>query len=172
MPNPRDMFESISEAIGTGEIAEGSSRELTVSSYEQRLVTRADEFEKKGELTEQQLTDDYSFARKNLQDIIESGQAALQAAIEVAAATGNPEIFASVSTLMGATADAAKKLLDMQAQIKRTQMIGKEPKASGAGPTTAVQQNVFIGSTAEMIAAIKKITGPALDAEFTEVKDD
>jgi len=165
------MFEQISEAVGTGLVPEGEGPSQTVSSYEAKPVAKAEEFAGQGSVEDSQLEDDYAFARKNLQDIVESGQAALQAAVEVAAATGNPEIFSSVATLMGATSDAAKKLLEAQSQIKKTKALDAKINGAKGGQIdssqiTNIQQNIFVGTTKDMIKRLREIRDTeVIDAE-------
>lgn len=174
MPNPKEIFECISESIGAGSPSSEDQGGLSVSSYEQKEVARADDFRNvEEEIKEQQLSDDYFFVRKQLQDTVETAQSALQNAVEVAGATGNPEIISSVASMVLSVISASRALMDLQHQVSKTKVTQAKilsiQQDEEPGSTT---NNFFIGSTDEMLQALelaqerKRLT---IDGEFTQV---
>jgi hypothetical protein len=87
---------------------------------------------------------DYEYTRRNLYDIIEKGQYALDEMIEFARQAQNPRAFEVVSTLVSGLVDANQKLMHLSKQIKdiKTTAEKKEEKITN--------NNLFVGSTAEL----------------------
>lgn len=95
-----------------------------------------------------QVVDDFEFARKNLMDAIEQGQSALAEIVSVAGMSQHPRAYEVVATLLKTVADANKDLLELQKRKKDLTGIGPAP--------TTVNNNLFVGSTAELQQLIKK----------------
>lgn len=95
-----------------------------------------------------QVVDDFEFARKNLMDAIEQGQNALADIVTVAGMSQHPRAYEVVATLLKTVADANKDLLELQKRKKDLTGIGPAP--------TTVNNNLFVGSTAELQQLIKK----------------
>lgn len=90
---------------------------------------------------------DLEYVRHNYYDLIERGNDALEELIEVAKASQNPRAFEVVATLIKTIGDQNRDLVDLQ--VKKKKMDKEE------GKSTNVQNNVFIGSTAELMKLIK-----------------
>lgn len=175
MSNPREMFQSLNDSLNVA--VDENSKNLTVSTYERKDVAPASEFAGKGEVRPEDIQDDYAFARAQLQAIAESGQEALQQALEAASATANPETFASVASLMKETADTLQKLIDLQKQIKNVHLqdvkIKQLSTAKKPGEQPAQQNNFFVGSTKDMIELIRSARESEAVIEGTfEVKNE
>lgn len=95
-----------------------------------------------------QVVDDFEFARRNLMDAIEQGQSALAEIVSVAGMSQHPRAYEVVATLLKTVADANKDLLELQKRKKDLTGIGPAP--------TTVNNNLFVGSTAELQQLIKK----------------
>jgi hypothetical protein len=95
-----------------------------------------------------QVTDDFEYARGNLIAAIEKGQEALTSIVDVAGMSQHPRAFEVVATLLKTVADANKDLLELQKRKKDLTGIGPAP--------TTVNNNLFVGSTAELQKLIKK----------------
>lgn len=95
-----------------------------------------------------QVVDDFEYARKNLMDAIEQGQSALADIVSVAGMSQHPRAYEVVATLLKTVADANKDLLELQKRKKDLTGIGPAP--------TTVNNNLFVGSTAELQQLIKK----------------
>ena len=94
-----------------------------------------------------QVVDDFEYARKNLRDAIEQGQSALADIVSVAGMSQHPRAYEVVATLLKTVADANKDLLELQKRKKDLTGIGPAP--------TTVNNNLFVGSTAELLKALK-----------------
>lgn len=95
-----------------------------------------------------QVTDDFEYARGNLIAAIEKGQEALTSIVDVAGMSQHPRAYEVVATLLKTVADANKDLLELQKRKKDLTGIGPAP--------TTVNNNLFVGSTAELQKLIKK----------------
>jgi len=102
----------------------------------------------KQEAAETQVHDDFEYARGNLIAVIEKGQEALSGILDVAGMSQHPRSYEVVATLVKAVSDANKDLLELQK--RKRDLTGIDPT-----PTT-VNNNLFVGSTAELQQLIKK----------------
>ena len=96
----------------------------------------------------QQVTDDFEYARGNMIAAIEKGQEALNGVLEVAGMSQHPRAYEVAATLVKTLADANKDLLELQKRKKDLTGVGPNP--------TTVNNNLFVGSTAELQQLIKK----------------
>lgn len=97
---------------------------------------------------DKQVEDDFEYARGNLISAIEKGQEALSGILDVAGMSQNPRSYEVVATLLKTVADANKDLLELQK---------RKMDLTGVGPNpTTVNNNLFVGSTAELQQLIKK----------------
>lgn len=95
-----------------------------------------------------QIEDDFEYARGNLIAAIEKGQEALSGILDVAGMSQHPRAYEVAAKLMDSVSAANKDLLELQ---KRK----KELTGESSAPTT-VNNNLFVGSTAELQQLIKK----------------
>ena len=95
---------------------------------------------------------DFEFARGNLYEIIQSGQAALDDMISFAKQAQNPRAYEVVGTMITNLVDANQKLLHLSKQVKEIQ------KAEGKDEVTTnktINNNLFVGSTLELQKLLK-----------------
>ena len=95
-----------------------------------------------------QVNDDFEYARGNMISAIEKGQEALSGVLEVAGMSQHPRAYEVAATLVKTLADANKDLLELQKRKKDLTGVGPNP--------TTVNNNLFVGSTAELQQLIKK----------------
>ena len=95
-----------------------------------------------------QITNDFDYARGNIIAVIEKGQEALTGILDVAGMSQHPRSYEVVATLIKAVSDANKDLLELQ---KRRKDLTGEQVTPGT-----VNNNLFVGSTAELQQFIKK----------------
>jgi len=91
--------------------------------------------------------DDFDYARGNLINIISKGGEAVDEMLDFARASQHPRSYEVLSTLLKTLTDANKDLL----QLSKTR---KELNTSDDQPQT-VNQNLFVGSTAELQKLLK-----------------
>lgn len=99
-----------------------------------------------------QIEDDFEYARGNMIAAIEKGQEALNGVLEVAGMSQHPRAYEVAATLVKATVDASKDLMDLS---KRKRDLDKPKDGEGAGPNR-VTNNMFVGTTAELLKMLKQ----------------
>lgn len=100
--------------------------------------------------TNTQFDSDFEYARGNVIAAIEKGQEALSGIVDVAGMSQHPRSYEVVATLVNAVTSASKELIDL---TKKKKDITQE--GPSGGPTT-VNNNMFVGSTAELQKLLKK----------------
>ena len=85
--------------------------------------------------------DDYQYARKNLYDVIDKGNEALDYLLELAKASEHPRAFEVVGQKTKTLVDANNNLLDLQKKIKDLSKDEDKPQN--------VTNALFVGSTVE-----------------------
>ena len=94
------------------------------------------------------IVDDYEYARGNMIAVIEKGQEALSGILDVAGMSQHPRSYEVVATLVKAVADANKDLLELAKKRKDIE------KVDNGGPQT-VNNNLYLGSTADLLKLLK-----------------
>lgn len=94
------------------------------------------------------IDNDYQYARENLYNVIERGSDALNTLVELANQSESPRAFEVVGTLIKTLTDANKDLLEIQKKVKSL----KEESSSGPKNVTNA---LFVGNTAELQQLIK-----------------
>jgi len=89
---------------------------------------------------------DFEYARGNLISAIEKGQEALTDIVQIAGMTQSARSYEAIASILNAVTTANEKLLDLSKKKK-------EIEASD-GPST-INNNLFVGSTAELLKLIK-----------------
>ena len=92
--------------------------------------------------------DDYEYARRNLYDVIEKGNNALEDIMDVAKQSESPRAYEVVTNLINTMVDANKDLL----QLAKTR---KELEAREPEKAQVTNNNLFVGSSAELLKMIK-----------------
>ena len=94
---------------------------------------------------------DYTYARSQLYNIVEKMQEALDGAMEVAQQSEHPRAFEVVFNGARHAADTVEKLADLQKKMNDLEKEDIKPASSGP----SVQNNMFVGSTAELMKMLK-----------------
>ena len=94
-------------------------------------------------------------SRNNLHSLLQSGQDALNYAIDIAKDSENPRAFEVVGNLMKNLADINHQLLDIH--IKKQKMTSKEPEKL-TGTITQNNNTVFVGTSSDLNRMIEKMT--------------
>ena len=93
---------------------------------------------------------DFEFARKNLYDIISKGQDALEDMLDVARQSESPRAFEVASTLINTLVNANKDLMGLRKTKKEL-----EKSDNKEDETRTVNNNLFVGSSAELLKMIR-----------------
>ena len=91
---------------------------------------------------------DFQYARENLYNLIERGQDGLDELLEIAKASQHPRAFEVVGQLVEKLTTTNKELLNLHKSKK-------DIKTEKGGPTS-VNNNLFVGSTADLQKFLKK----------------
>ena len=99
-------------------------------------------------VTEDDSDSDFQYARENLYNLIERGQDGLDELLEIAKASQHPRAFEVVGQLVDKLTTTNKELLNLHKSKK-------DIRSERGGPTS-VNNNLFVGSTAELQKFLKK----------------
>jgi hypothetical protein len=93
---------------------------------------------------------DFEFARRNMRELLQKGNKAVDKILLVADATDHPRAFEVASNMI-------KQLGDMNKDLLALQKTRKDLSPQAAQPTVNVDKAVFVGSTADLIKQIKQL---------------
>lgn len=97
------------------------------------------------------IDDDAEFARQNIRGLIEKGNDAIDGILNVAKASDHPRAYEVAANMLKHLTDMNKDLMEIQKRKKDLQ-----PKESSPQGSINVDKAVFIGSTKELIKALKQ----------------
>ena len=97
--------------------------------------------------------EDFTFARANIREIIETGNDAISKLSVLAEQSQNNRAYESLAKLMDTLIVANKELLEIQKKIRDLDQIDK-PRDKEANVVT---NNLYVGSTAELAAVLKEM---------------
>jgi hypothetical protein len=96
--------------------------------------------------------DDADHARETLRTLIDKGNEAIDGILHIAKNSDHPRAYEVAGQLLQTVSDTAKDLLEVQ---KRKKDLEKEDK-----PKIQTQNNLFVGSTHELLKAMKQAQQP------------
>lgn len=102
--------------------------------------------------------EDYKLARRVLRNLIEKGNDAIEEISEIAKQNESARGYEVVSTLIKTVADTTKDLYNVQKMTKdlKGPEPSSDPRKKNMEGNINVEQAVFVGSTAELLSALKK----------------
>ena len=103
-------------------------------------------------LVTQPIEDDAAHARETLRNLIDKGNEAIDGILHIAKNSDHPRAYEVAGQLIKTVSDTAKDLLEVQ---KRKQDLEKED-----APKIQTQNNLFVGSTHELLKAMKQAKEP------------
>ena len=95
------------------------------------------------------VTNDYEYARGNIITTIEKGNEALQGILDVASMGQHPRAYEVAANLVKTMVEANKDLLELTKKKKEIEKVDNT-----LNPQT-INNNLFVGSTAELLKALK-----------------
>ena len=98
-------------------------------------------------ITDDDIMQDYSYARKNLKGIIDSAQTSIEDLGSIAATSESPRAYEVLAGLIKTIVDANKDLLELQRKVKQLKEDTSQPQS--------VTNALYIGSTTELQKLIK-----------------
>ena len=96
-------------------------------------------------MSKSDIKDDYDFARSQYYNLAEKGNEAIDLMMELARESEHPRAFEVLSTAIKQNAEVADKLMRLHKERKDVEA---DPQA--ALPNSMTQNNVFVGSTADL----------------------
>lgn len=102
--------------------------------------------------------DDYQLARQTLRKLIIRGEDTLDEMINLAKNSEHPRTYEVAGQLIKTMSDVAKDLLHLQKQVKDI-----ETPSKNQGQIGNQTNNVFVGSTEELIRLLKKDDGKTIN---------
>jgi len=115
------------------------------------IISNSNPVVEKPETTNDDIADDYAYARKNLTDIIDTAQGAINNMADIASISESPRAYEVLSTLIKTVVDANQSLLVLQKQLKELKGTEKKPNPD------VVNNTMFIGSTADLQKALNQL---------------
>ena len=100
-------------------------------------------------ITDDEVMDDYYYARENLKEIISSAQQSIADLSSIASVSESPRAYEVLSTMMKTIVDANKDLLELQKSVKKLKE--EDQKDSPQNVTNAL----YVGSTGDLMKLIK-----------------
>lgn len=102
--------------------------------------------------------DDATHARETLRNLIDKGNEAIEGILHIAKNSDHPRAYEVAGQLIKTVSDTAKDLLEVQ---KRKKDLEKDEK-----PKIQTQNNLFVGSTHELLKAMKQAQEPLKIADI------
>ena len=97
---------------------------------------------------QEDIDSDYKYSRENLYNLVERGQDAIDGILTLAKETEHPRTYEVAGQLIKNVGEVTEKLLQLQEKMKK---LGEETKKA----PNKVENNLFVGSTAELQKLIK-----------------
>ena len=118
----------------------------TVEAVGEEIVPKEETPVKKVE-TQDQVQDDYEYARGNLYQLVDKGQEAVNGALDLAMSSDHPRAYEVAGQLIKHVGDVADKLMALQKDKKNV----KEESAK----KVVTNNSLFVGSTADLQKMLK-----------------
>jgi hypothetical protein len=109
----------------------------------------------KRELVPVKVDDDYLTAKGNMHNVIDVGTKAMTDLADMAQQSQDPRVYRVLTELISAMTTANKELMEIKS--KQVDIKHKEEKANDSPKT--VNQNLFVGSTADLLSILNKQNG-------------
>lgn len=102
-----------------------------------------------------ELEDDFSSARYNIHDMINTAKDAIKNLSQIANQSQQPRAYEVLAKLIETSVKANKDLLDLQEKIKQIKNL--ETKTSISDNSKTINNNLFVGSTSDLQKLLKEI---------------
>lgn len=93
------------------------------------------------------IKDDYEYSRDKYRSILSKGETAIEGMLDLAVESESPRAYEVLSNMLKHMADTTDKLMDLQ---KKKKELTSNSKGENAGGNSLTQNNVYIGSTADL----------------------
>ena len=155
MSEPKEVMKSISETLSMKPLIVGELVEKDEATGTEMIPAPEPE-----ELTQEEkdAEEDFAVARENVKDILDKGTEALAGILRIAEASEHPRAYEVAANLIKTLTESNKSLLDLHEQRRQLAPVKVEEKKTETASVT--NNNVFVGTTAELLALIKQGKNP------------
>lgn len=165
-----EVMSSISDALGMSPLVLDSEQEVTALEQSFPLVLAEEAQEPELTQAEKDAEEDFAFSRGNVKKVIEAGTDAIETLTRLANASESARTFEVLSKLVKDLSEANGNLMKLHEQRRQLAPL-PEPEKKEAAPTQQItQQNVFVGTTAELLQMIKDGKSPTRQQEVIDVE--
>ena len=115
-------------------------------------IERVEKVEEKGMTVvssgkQQDMENDYNYARNNYYDFSEKGNQAIEGALEIALDGGHPRAYEVLATLIKNVGETNEKLIELHKSMN---------EMNPTTPTKVTNNSLFVGSTKELYKMLKE----------------
>ena len=157
--NNNSGFESLDKSFNTKEITKALETNLKKTQEERQLPAVDMSDEDKEALHRKQQEEDLQYARMMLKQAEAYNAEAIEGILHIARNSDQPRAFEVAGGLIKNLQDNAKDMLDVHERQKR--ITADDPKARNI----KTQNNLFVGSTKDLLKAIKEDDVKTIDVE-------
>jgi len=155
----KNTFEELDKSFNTKEITKALETNLKKTQEERQLPAVDMSDEDKEALHRKQQEEDLQYARMMLKQAEAYNAEAIEGILHIARNSDQPRAFEVAGGLIKNLQDNAKDMLDVHERQKR--ITADDPKARNI----KTQNNLFVGSTKDLLKAIKEDDIKTIDAE-------
>src|SRR6056297_1123139 len=101
---------------------------------------------------ENEINDDYDFARAKYYNLAEKGDEAIDLMLDLARESEHPRAFEVLSNMLKQNAEVADRLMELQKKKKEVRLIDNPQQL----PSSMTQNNVYVGSTTDLQRMLHK----------------
>ena len=152
-------FESLDKSFNTKEITKALETNLKKTQEERQLPTVDMSAEDREALHRKQQEEDLQYARMMLKQAEAFNAEAIEGILHIARNSDQPRAYEVAGGLIKNLQDNAKDMLDVHEKQKR--ITADDPKAR----RIETQNNLFVGSTKDLLQAIKDDDSKVIDVE-------
>ena len=155
----KNTFEELDKSFNTKEITKALETNLKKTHEERQLPAVDMSEEDKHALTVKQQEEDLQYARMMLKQAEAYNAEAIEGILHIARNSDQPRAYEVAGGLIKNLQDNAKDMLDVHEKQKR--ITADDPKARNI----KTQNNVFVGSTKDLLKAIKEDDVKTIDVD-------
>ncbi len=155
----KNTFEELDKSFNTKEITKALETNLKKTQEERQLPAVDMSEEDKHALTVKQQEEDLQYARMMLKQAEAYNAEAIEGILHIARNSDQPRAYEVAGGLIKNLQDNAKDMLDVHEKQKR--ITADDPKARNI----KTQNNVFVGSTKDLLKAIKEDDVKTIDVD-------
>jgi hypothetical protein len=155
----KNTFEELDKSFNTKEITKALETNLKKTQEERQLPAVDMSDEDKHALTVKQQEEDLQYARMMLKQAEAYNAEAIEGILHIARNSDQPRAYEVAGGLIKNLQDNAKDMLDVHEKQKR--ITADDPKARNI----KTQNNVFVGSTKDLLKAIKEDDVKTIDVD-------